>query len=290
MKKFCIFITAVILMTVLTCTKNINNLSAITSATIDSLSKTGKYFNGLNLVNDTKRNLTYYVPSKFPKVNDLNYGVIFRLSDEKNDSRLSLMYTNSTLYSQADFANMPFEANFMPGDSLDKWVNKLFSSMLTFYGEGFHYQFIEKQSNMYIVKYYYGEFYDHPTYSFYKISNGVPISMTVNATPNYSKVINNILNEAKTLFQNFNSIKSYAISPNIGLYYVSIGSFKVKSNAENAEKLAKSKGFTTNITFSNNIYRVNIGAFRIRTNADSLLKSAIAKGFKDTFLYHEIKK
>lgn len=261
--------------------------SAVTP--VDTLSKTGKYFNNLKLINDTRRNIMYYAPKSFKESVNVNHCASFLLSNEKTDERISVLYSNNTLFSAINLKDMPYEASFVPGDTLDKWVTKLFSAMSSFYGEGLHYDFIEKQSNMYIVKYSYGEFDDNPVYTFYKISNGVPLSMSI-GTSNYSNVIEDIVEEAKILFNNFNSIKSYASNPNIGFYYVCIGSFKIKSNADNLARKAKSKGFDINVVLQNSFYRVYIGAFRIRTNAESLQKSAISKGFKDTFLYYRIKK
>ncbi len=290
MKKISWLITIILTISLITGSGLFNFAFAAAPSQIDVLSKSEKYFNNLKLVNDTKRNMSYYVPQGLPSSGSNDYQVRFLKSTPSTDSRLSLIYTNSTLYSQADFAYMPFESSFTPSDTLDTWVTKLFKAMDSFYGTGFHYEIIEKQSNMYIVKYYYGEFNDPAPYSFYKIQNGVPLSMTVSGSGDYGKNFSAVLNEAKTLFANFKPIKSYSQNPNIGFYFVCIGSFKDRANADKLAAQAKAKGIQTNIVSAGGFYRVNIGAFRIKTNAESLQKSAISKGFKDTFLYYEIRK
>lgn len=248
-----------------------------------------KYFGELQSLTDTTRNMRYYVPTNFEQPVNVNYCAGFSKPKEDLANRPSVLYSNNTLFSQKDLKDRPYEACFVPGDTLNKWTNKLTLSMSSFYGEDFNYRFVEKKSHMHIIKYSFGKDDDNPVYTFYKISKGVPISMSISDF-DFTKGQSDIITGAEFLFDRFSSINSYASKPNIGFYRVCVGSFKVQSNAYNLAIQAKSKGFGVNITTENNFYRVNIGAFRIKENAESFQKSAISKGFKDTFLYYHINK
>ena len=67
------------------------------------------------------------------------------------------------------------------------------------------------------------------------------------------------------------------------LYYVQIGSFGVKQNAEAQVKKAKSAGFDAIIkpaaVAGKTVYRVQIGAYSNKDNAEAQMKKAKAKGF-----------
>ena len=68
-------------------------------------------------------------------------------------------------------------------------------------------------------------------------------------------------------------------------YYVQIGAYSIKANAENQLKLVKAKGFSDAfITKVGNIYKVQTGAFNIKTNADTQLEKVKKSGFKDAFV------
>lgn len=68
-------------------------------------------------------------------------------------------------------------------------------------------------------------------------------------------------------------------------YYVQIGAYSIKANAENKLKLVKAKGFSDAfITKVGNIYKVQTGAFNIKTNADTQLDKVKKAGFKDAFV------
>lgn len=68
-------------------------------------------------------------------------------------------------------------------------------------------------------------------------------------------------------------------------YYVQIGAYSIKANAENQLKLVKAKGFSDAfITKIGNIYKVQTGAFNIKTNADTQLAKVKKSGFKDAFV------
>ena len=68
-------------------------------------------------------------------------------------------------------------------------------------------------------------------------------------------------------------------------YYVQIGAYSIKANAENQLKMVKAKGFSDAfITKVGNIYKVQTGAFNIKTNADTQLEKVKKSGFKDAFV------
>lgn len=72
---------------------------------------------------------------------------------------------------------------------------------------------------------------------------------------------------------------------NKATYYVQIGTYSIKANAENQLKLVKAKGFSDAfITKVGNIYKVQTGAFNIKTNADTQLAKVKKSGFKDAFV------
>lgn len=68
-------------------------------------------------------------------------------------------------------------------------------------------------------------------------------------------------------------------------YYVQIGAYSIKANAENQLKLVKAKGFSDAfITKVGNIYKVQTGAFNIKSNSDIRLDKVKKAGFKDAFV------
>lgn len=64
-----------------------------------------------------------------------------------------------------------------------------------------------------------------------------------------------------------------------GLFYVQIGAFGNRQNAERLETRAKQAGFNTFIKPENGLFKVQIGAFGNRQNAERLANEAKAKGF-----------
>ena len=71
--------------------------------------------------------------------------------------------------------------------------------------------------------------------------------------------------------------------PEKGLYFVQIGAYTSKQNAEIQVKKAKAAGFDaitkTATVAGKTVYRVQIGAFAKKENAEALIKKAKAKGF-----------
>ncbi len=260
--------------------------AAVPTAAIDKLSKSGKYFNNLIPISDKNLNFSYYYSKNMKRGLGSNHSVAYTNEAQGAGNSLTIVFSNETLYFQEDMEKMPYVANFIPGDSLDKWVTSLYNGKKEY---GIKYKITEKQSNMYIVKQWTNN-ETESSYIFYKISNGVPLYMSIEAKGTFLKSINNVLSEAKVIFSNFNSIKSYAENPNIGFYVVSIGSFSDKKSAEKAESDAKSKGFSPYISEEKEAYKVNIAAFRVKSNSESVQQDAIKKGFKNSSIYYKIRK
>ena len=72
------------------------------------------------------------------------------------------------------------------------------------------------------------------------------------------------------------------------LYYVQIGAYAVKENAQAQAKKAKAAGFSSIIKTAalpqRTVYRVQIGAFRRRENAEACAAAAKEKGFEAAIL------
>lgn len=64
-----------------------------------------------------------------------------------------------------------------------------------------------------------------------------------------------------------------------GLYYVQIGAFSKKANADSLERQAKAKGYDAFIKHEDSVYKVQLGAFSSKKNADSLAARAKKSGF-----------
>lgn len=66
------------------------------------------------------------------------------------------------------------------------------------------------------------------------------------------------------------------------MYYVQIGSYAVKKNADNAEKTARALGLNTTVKTAKialkTVYRVQIGAFSVKANAEAYAEEARKKG------------
>ena len=62
-------------------------------------------------------------------------------------------------------------------------------------------------------------------------------------------------------------------------YYVQIGAFGLKKNADNYAAKAKKAGFNTYIKKEGLLYKVQIGAFSNKKNAEALVTKAKKAGF-----------
>lgn len=62
-------------------------------------------------------------------------------------------------------------------------------------------------------------------------------------------------------------------------YFVQVGAFAEKVNADNYAKTVQEKGFNTVVKKQDGLYRVQVGAFANKANADNRVKAIKAKGF-----------
>lgn len=63
------------------------------------------------------------------------------------------------------------------------------------------------------------------------------------------------------------------------MYYVQVGAFRNKKNADVLFKKVKNDGFDAYIKVEGGLYKVQLGAFSVRKNADSLAAKAKKKGY-----------
>lgn len=69
------------------------------------------------------------------------------------------------------------------------------------------------------------------------------------------------------------------------LYKVQVGSFSIKSNADNYLRKIKTIGYTDAfVTKIGSLYKVQVGAFTIKANAETLLKQIKQHGYTDAFI------
>ncbi len=238
----------------------------ITGGLAKPVQAVNKYFNNLTAVNDTKKNMTFKISDNMKLVSDnTNFIKVYRITGATENDNIIISFTNYTLFSQDDLISRPYLATFIPGDSLDKWVTSLINGVNNYSAIKKTSKIIEKQSNLYVVDTW---FKGSESYEFYKISNGVPLSMEVSTSGSYEKDFTNIKNEARSLFGSFNSIKSYSQNPNIYFYVIVLGTYKNKASADKAVIAAKAKGISTYISGENGNYKVNAASFRIKANAE----------------------
>lgn len=72
--------------------------------------------------------------------------------------------------------------------------------------------------------------------------------------------------------------------PDVATYYVQVGAYKEKDNADKQLKATKAAGFDSFIKQEGGIYYVQVGAFGKKENAEKRLAEAKAAGFKDAFI------
>ncbi len=243
------------------------------------------------LIKNTELNISYYIPIGMAIYETTNYFESF-IKQSYDGSSLIVEYCNETLPSQEELLERPYLAKFTPGDSLEKWTTKYCDDLqkddiqYEFIEKQNNMYILETWTK--IVS---EDDPDYGfTYIFFKISSGVPLTMRILGHRNLAKNGNKqlALNDGKELFKNFNSIKPYSENPNISFYMVCIGTFKNTINAYNVEEKAKSLGLSAYTSFEGGFYRVTIGSYRIKANAQAAQNSAIEKGFTDAFLYTKI--
>ena len=69
------------------------------------------------------------------------------------------------------------------------------------------------------------------------------------------------------------------VTPVRPLYYVQIGAYKVRANADAQVAKVKSAGYNAILKKAGDLYRVQVGAFSVRANADAYAKKLQAAGF-----------
>ncbi len=72
--------------------------------------------------------------------------------------------------------------------------------------------------------------------------------------------------------------------PQMTLYKVQTGAFKVKDNATALEAKLKGAGFDTYIVQVDGLYKVQVGAYSVKANADAMLAKLKAAGYSDAFI------